>query len=748
MERSFLVLLPWWLLATWFFASGFLLTRTELETVALAAPLHEGKPRAVPLRYKRVVLVIIDALRHDVARDHLLPVSPRLGLCRFRSDAPTTTSQRLKALTTGSLPTFIDISRNFASDEIGADNWLDQAKRNGRERLVVLGDDTWGRLFPGRFSGEHLFPSFNVRDLHTVDDGVLSQVFSVIDNRKYDVLIAHFLGLDHAGHTYGPDTDEFRQKLSQMSAFLSRLLPRIDNETLLIVFGDHGMTATGNHGGASEDELNAAILFYDGLQHPNVSNDCEIPQIDLVPTVSALLGVPIPFGNLGKLIAQLFSTHVYDQLLIENVAQVRNYIATYAISHPNVFPSSELRSLASLSGAEYLVAAADMCRRVWATFDVFKMSVGVAGMAVVLLLWICDINVSATPLLLGSAIGPLASVALLGSFTDVDQSTLFLAGLLMGPLLLNSLLISLWSLGRPNIWWLLVALHGVSLFSNSFIEAESSVNLFLLKSALILLLLSPEFRRKDIAALLLLSACIPAVSPVFSVPVGALVLFGFFFMKGASSPHRKIETALLMGILIYFATKTYQGEIFNSLWLVRIGLPRLIGIGIILLAFAGRNFESALGLFLLLVSGPKNVLCSAVFLGQNYLANRHLSAFSPMFVFFARQFFYATGKTASFASLDFEIGFLGADTAPHAVAGVLIVLNALAPILLAHRNSRTSRAISVLFCLDALLTSCFVFGARRHLMVWRVFAPKYVFDAAFMLASIASFCVAMIGEKL
>lgn len=39
---------------------------------------------------------------------------------------------------------------------------------------VVAGDDTWVQLKPrdARYSAVHPYPSFNVRDLHTVDDGV------------------------------------------------------------------------------------------------------------------------------------------------------------------------------------------------------------------------------------------------------------------------------------------------------------------------------------------------------------------------------------------------------------------------------------------------------------------------------------------------------------------------------------------------------------------------------------------------
>ena len=37
---------------------------------------------------------------------------------------------------------------------------------------AFLGDDTWLQLFPGAFAWAQPFPSFNVHDFSTVDDGV------------------------------------------------------------------------------------------------------------------------------------------------------------------------------------------------------------------------------------------------------------------------------------------------------------------------------------------------------------------------------------------------------------------------------------------------------------------------------------------------------------------------------------------------------------------------------------------------
>ena len=83
------------------------------------------------------------------------------------------------------MPTFIDFKDNFGAagggggsgsssrspDEVDEDNLISQLVSSGR-RVVFMGDDTWARLYPGKFERAYPFPSFNVRDLDTVDDGV------------------------------------------------------------------------------------------------------------------------------------------------------------------------------------------------------------------------------------------------------------------------------------------------------------------------------------------------------------------------------------------------------------------------------------------------------------------------------------------------------------------------------------------------------------------------------------------------
>ncbi|KAG5526933.1 hypothetical protein RHGRI_033001 [Rhododendron griersonianum] len=130
------------------------------------------------------------------------------------ADPPTTSLQRLKGLTTGGLPTFIDVGNSFGAPAILEDNLISQLVQNGKQ-VVMMGDDTWLQLFPHHFNASFPFPSFNVKDLHTVDDGCTRNLFPSLYDEDWDVLIAHFLGVDHAGHIFGVNSVPMIEKLEQ-----------------------------------------------------------------------------------------------------------------------------------------------------------------------------------------------------------------------------------------------------------------------------------------------------------------------------------------------------------------------------------------------------------------------------------------------------------------------------------------------------------------------------------------------------
>lgn len=191
----------------------------------------------------RIIILLVDALKYefglfrDREKNVTLPFENRLTvmhellqnkpqqtrILRFKADPPTTTLQRLKGLTTGSLPTFIDIGSNFATPEINEDNIIDQLVRQEMS-MVFMGDATWTELYPRRFKRFYSYPSFDIFDLDTVDQNVRIHLKGEIEKNDWQVLIAHLLGIDHCGHRYGMMHTEMSRKLDEVNDLIRQVI--------------------------------------------------------------------------------------------------------------------------------------------------------------------------------------------------------------------------------------------------------------------------------------------------------------------------------------------------------------------------------------------------------------------------------------------------------------------------------------------------------------------------------------------
>ncbi|KAL8678754.1 MAG: hypothetical protein Q9186_004905 [Xanthomendoza sp. 1 TL-2023] len=461
-------------LGIFFFTKGFLLTRLVLDHKSeCASPpidLPGSRPGSYsagcwyPKTFDKAVIIVIDALRYDFAvpfsgtshhfhnalrvlHETAVQQPETAFLLPFIADPPTATLQRLKGLTTGTLPTFIDLGSNFGGTAIEEDNLVMQLRAAGKT-LVHLGDDTWHSLFPGYFDANltHAYDSFNVWDLHTVDNGVTEHLMPLLKtgSGKWDIIIGHYLGVDHAGHRYGPDHSAMNDKLKQMDRVIRDIMVALDDETLLVVMGDHGMDTKGDHGGESDDEVEAALWMYskkavfghghNGLMEPpSTAKERPVGQIDLVPTLALLLGMPIPFNNLGSPITEALvgsKQPDWQKLAAVNAlsaAQIQRYQHAYSaarglgkdvfsVAHTlwtialdmwhgacqNTAPNAEVFAAFTRYQTENL----RICRSLWARFDVPGMVYGIA--------------------LLGCALAILAYYARATTFFRAEDSPLFL----------------------------------------------------------------------------------------------------------------------------------------------------------------------------------------------------------------------------------------------------------------------------------------------------------------------------------
>uniref|UniRef100_A0AAG5DHP9 GPI ethanolamine phosphate transferase 2 C-terminal domain-containing protein n=1 Tax=Anopheles atroparvus TaxID=41427 RepID=A0AAG5DHP9_ANOAO len=264
-------------------------------------------------RISRAVFMLIDALRMDFINQEAnfkflneLVNDGRACLYRLQVHPPTVTMPRIKAMTSGAIPSFLDVILNLGSPEMKLDTFLYQMKQR-QQKIVFYGDNTWTNMFPDMFhrQGENV-DSLYVNDFYEGDQNITR--FLKLELQMYDwkLMVLHYLGLDHIGHVEGPFSEKVPGKLQEMDRVVETIYETMHKwekkyytKPLLIITGDHGMRDSGGHGGSTHPETIVPLVI--------VSDQCgrsneTFLQIDLAPTMSILTGVAIPHASIGSVI--------------------------------------------------------------------------------------------------------------------------------------------------------------------------------------------------------------------------------------------------------------------------------------------------------------------------------------------------------------------------------------------------------------------------------------------------------------
>ncbi|POR33611.1 GPI ethanolamine phosphate transferase 2 [Tolypocladium paradoxum] len=355
------------------FATGFFPYKPFLPGLAEYEPLEYGASPSAP--FDKVVFMVVDALRSLIRHGAAIPFTAN-------ARSPTVTMPRIKAITTGSIPSFVDLILNFdeadtSSTLAAQDTWLAQLKVAGKGKLLMFGDDTWLKLFPDTFDRHDGTSSFFVSDFTEVDNNVTRHIAGELENNDWGLMVLHYLGLDHIGHKAGPRSSNMLPKQAEMDRIVEVIYNAMESKshlksTLFVLCGDHGMNDAGNHGASSAGETSPALVFmspklkgisaeFPAPAQPKNEFDyyTMVEQSDIAPTIAALLGFPVSKNNLGAFIPDFlpFWSRSSDkiQILIRNARQILN-IVTAAFggelfdAHSNVDPcaleATEINELA------------------------------------------------------------------------------------------------------------------------------------------------------------------------------------------------------------------------------------------------------------------------------------------------------------------------------------------------------------------------------------------------------------------
>eukprot|EP00834_Sanchytrium_tribonematis_P001162 NODE_26_length_40862_cov_0.679513.p6 type:complete len:724 gc:universal NODE_26_length_40862_cov_0.679513:37339-39510(+) len=279
---QYLAILIMWMGAI-FFSEAFFFIEGNNSGIEIDLPiLNKGK----------IVLIVLDALRDDFELNLNLPNITYLT----KAHPPTVTLPRLRALLNGNIPNFAE-SWQYTNNNNFTSNWLSSYLQY--KKGLFFGDESWSQIIPTDLWAKHEYvTSFHAIDTVECDANVTRNVYNELKS-DWDIMVLHYLGLDHVGHCCGgPSSHLFKPKLEEYSKIITDVYQTLSEKDYIVVLGDHGMTDAGQHGGSTLEEVSTKAIFINSnLKAAKI--DQSILQIDLVPILAQLTSGKMSKSNLG-----------------------------------------------------------------------------------------------------------------------------------------------------------------------------------------------------------------------------------------------------------------------------------------------------------------------------------------------------------------------------------------------------------------------------------------------------------------
>ena len=274
---------------------------------------------AGPRLADRVVLVTVDGLRLDTSRglSFLNQLRARGADGVARVGLPSLSSPGRAALATGAWAEVHAITSNFAKRRIEQDSILSLARGAGL-RTLAAGSRFWQHGFAPWLDAFMAAPDepekpdpAQVREFQQAecarvlgflrDAGVAGAGASHL--ARFDLLAIDLLAGDAASHDFGSRSPLALEIYALEDGCLSQILPLVVlSSTVVMVEADHGHVDRGGHGGDEPEVLHVPLVMAGGPVRSGVSLQAE--QVDVAPTICALLGLPLPATGQGRILLE------------------------------------------------------------------------------------------------------------------------------------------------------------------------------------------------------------------------------------------------------------------------------------------------------------------------------------------------------------------------------------------------------------------------------------------------------------
>jgi hypothetical protein len=205
--------------------------------------------------------------------------------------------------------------------------------------FTVAHDAGLGTAFAGFEGWRALLPteSVDARFFVTAEDAmadgeVAQSALGFMVDPRYNLVVVYFSQTDEVGQSVGTGGAAYANAARQVDNYLRQIIRLVDlSDSVLVVTSDHGITGDGHLGGG-EPELTELPFVMLG-QHIVPGAYSSVQQVDLAPTVAALLGARLPSAAQGRPLYEMMRleretlTQGYLELAAQKVALTAAYLA-------------------------------------------------------------------------------------------------------------------------------------------------------------------------------------------------------------------------------------------------------------------------------------------------------------------------------------------------------------------------------------------------------------------------------------
>ena len=211
----------------------------------------------------KIMLILLDGLNADTARTSMsfLELLRIRGLASFkiiRTVLPSVSKAAYATIVSGLDPLDHGLLRNDDRSTFKFETIFSRAAGAGLSTAAAA--HAWFAEICNGQDPDHPSSRFCYDPLSPINHGLFYASDSYPDRELFadaevlrqlcdpDLMLAHTMGIDNAGHLAGRDSDTYRRAARNADALLSRYVPIwMDAGYQILIMSDHGMDASGDH---------------------------------------------------------------------------------------------------------------------------------------------------------------------------------------------------------------------------------------------------------------------------------------------------------------------------------------------------------------------------------------------------------------------------------------------------------------------------------------------------------------------